>query len=166
MMTTHYSAIELGCPEALLGALRQIGRQMTARGASHCQTPVGAFLKHRDHARRRGIAWEFNLEDWWRLWDESGHWAERGRGNAYMMCRKGDEGPYAAGNVFIATGAVNASTSNHRRSNLPMGVRRDGRAYCARRRLDGKNKYLGSFRTPEEAHAAYLRAAPQSEAAA
>lgn len=47
--------------------------------------------------------------EWWTIWQMSGRWEERGRGHGYMMCRKGDVGPYALGNVVIATGDFNAA---------------------------------------------------------
>ncbi len=68
-----------------------------------------AFSAQKRNAGVRGIAWEFTLPEWWNFWIQSGRWNERGRGAGYMMCRKGDEGPYAIGNVFIATGRENSA---------------------------------------------------------
>ncbi|MCI0598731.1 MAG: HNH endonuclease [Beijerinckiaceae bacterium] len=39
------------------------------------------------------------------------------------------------------------------------GVRRHKRRWCAYIKVSGKQKHLGSFATPEEAHDAYCRAA-------
>lgn len=39
------------------------------------------------------------------------------------------------------------------------GVHKDGKGYGARIKIDGKKKYLGYFLTPEEANAAYVKAA-------
>lgn len=69
--------------------------------------PVRAFHSQRQNAATRGIGWELNLWQWWTIWQESGHWEERGRGAGYGMCRKNDTGPYSVGNVYIATGVEN-----------------------------------------------------------
>jgi len=75
-----------------------------------------------------------------------------------MMCRNNDTGPYAVGNVFIATGCENSSREHAKISGLPRGVAlRKGR-YVAHRCVKGRKLYLGSHPTPELAHAAYLAA--------
>lgn len=67
-----------------------------------------AFSKQRSQARRRGVAWEFKLSDWWGCWQRSGKWEQRGRTmGCYVMCRKGDRGPYRTDNVYIATVSKN-----------------------------------------------------------
>ena len=50
--------------------------------------------------KRRKIPFEITFEDWYKVWTDSGHWTERGRGG-YVMARKGDKGPYALGNIEI-----------------------------------------------------------------
>jgi DNA-binding CsgD family transcriptional regulator len=69
--------------------------------------PTRAFALQRRNAITRGIAWELNLWQWWGIWQHSGHWDERGRGAGYQMCRNGDTGAYAVGNVYIASGITN-----------------------------------------------------------
>lgn len=69
--------------------------------------PTYAFSQQRKSAGQRGIGWELNLWQWWKIWEHSGHWAERGRGHGYGMCRLNDVGPYAADNVYIGTGVEN-----------------------------------------------------------
>jgi hypothetical protein len=60
------------------------------------------------NAERRGITFLYTLEEWWREWDESGHWHQRGKGrNKYCMSRPRDQGPYAVGNVRIVTNEEN-----------------------------------------------------------
>lgn len=59
--------------------------------------------------------------------------------------------------------AINTQNNRKARSNSKsgfLGVIFDKRrgSYRAEITLDGKNKYLGRFSTPEEAHAAYLKA--------
>jgi hypothetical protein len=53
--------------------------------------------------QRLAIGWELNLWQWWSIWQRSGKWEQRGRGSRYGMCRFNDTGPYASGNVYIAT---------------------------------------------------------------
>lgn len=126
--------------------------------------PTRAFIEQRRNAGVRGIGWELTLHQWWSIWQQSGHWAQRGRGQGYCMCRKGDVGPYAIGNVFIATSRENSSTGKGKKSGLPMGVSKVVKgsyvAYIAHRCVGGKRKHLGSFKAPELAHAAYLAADP------
>lgn len=121
-----------------------------------------AFCQQRASAARRKVGWELTLWQWWSVWQESGHWRERGRGQGYVMCRKGDEGPYAVGNVFIATAIENSSVAKHKKSDLPTGVsaRASGR-FSAHRMIGGKTRRLGTFDTPSLAHAAYLMAGHQ-----
>jgi len=72
-------------------------------------TPKGKYLKQKSHAQQRGIPWEFTFESWWDVWEKSGKWEQRGResAEAYVMCRKGDTGPYSPENVRIETVAFN-----------------------------------------------------------
>lgn len=74
-------------------------------------SPMQRFIAQRRSAYRRGIEWAFVFKDWWDVWRESGHWAERGRGQGYCMARYGDSGPYAPGNVYICTVGQNFSDS-------------------------------------------------------
>lgn len=80
--------------------------------------PTRAYVLQRKSARARGIGWEFNLWQWWTVWHESGKWDQRGcRQGCYVMCRKGDVGPYAVGNVYIATCTQNMlDYLSHKRS--------------------------------------------------
>jgi hypothetical protein len=128
--------------------------------------PTGAFSRQKQNADNRGIAWELTLWQWWTVWQESGHWDQRGRGcRGYCMCRRGDAGPYALGNVFIQRATINSSEANNR--GLPMGVRKNKKRnnFEAIRRIDGKKMVLGRFETPEAAHAAYIAADPLQVAA-
>lgn len=122
--------------------------------------PTRAYASQRQNAAKRSIGWELNLWQWWSIWQQSGKWAQRGRGQGYMMCRKGDLGPYAIDNVFIATGCENSSNQARKKSGLPIGVRKNKRCagYTAFRQINGKHLRLGSHPTPELAHAAYLMA--------
>lgn len=69
-----------------------------------------AWASQKNNANHRNIGWELNLWQWWRIWDESGRWADRGRGaGKYVMARIGDEGPYSVGNVEIMPAMKNNS---------------------------------------------------------
>lgn len=66
------------------------------------KTPYYKFMHQRKEAvHQRNIEWNLTFEEWWNIWQNSGHWEERGS-LGYHMCRKGDEGPYSVDNVYIA----------------------------------------------------------------
>lgn len=121
--------------------------------------PYRAFWQQRRNATLlRGISWELTFDQWWSLWSESGHWPERGSGDGkYCMCRKGDIGPYAVGNVFIGSFSQNAADARKTKAGLPLGVRKTKYGgYEAARGSRGVRYYLGTFDTPDLAHSAYL----------
>lgn len=148
-----------GCSHAEYKALLAIGKDMQAQGICRERTPVGAYRAQKANAARRSIGWALTLWQWWTIWQESGRWEERGRGHGYMMCRKGDSGPYSADNVFIAPGHHNVSCQHARTNPLPIGVSesRPGK-FTAQITIGGKRSYLGVYPTPEQAHQAYLSA--------
>jgi RimJ/RimL family protein N-acetyltransferase len=82
-------------------------------------SPKGQYAKHKENAKRRGVPFHLTFEQWWTLWKP--HWERRGKGGL-VMCRKGDSGPYAVGNVYIESQSHNACTRNtlaaHRRWQL------------------------------------------------
>lgn len=120
------------------------------------------FAEQKRNAAERGVEWKFKgVWDWWIIWDESGKWAERGRGQGkYCMARHGDLGAYEAGNVFICLCVENNSNRKEKKSGLPVGVIKkvvkNYVAYIAHKMVDGKSYHVGSFKTPDQAHAAYL----------
>lgn len=125
-----------------------------------------AYIAQRRNAGVRKIEWHFNFWTWWTVWQASGHWEQRGRGQGYVMCRNGDVGPYSPANVHIATAVQNVVESSSRKKrdpSLPVGVKRtkSGR-YSAQRHLNGKKLRLGTHDTPDLAYAAYLRAANEN----
>lgn len=75
--------------------------------------PDGVAQKYRSHRRRairRGVGFEMTLPEWWEIWRNSGCWEKRGvHHGEYVMCRKGDIGPYAVGNVFVDLATENIS---------------------------------------------------------
>jgi hypothetical protein len=74
------------------------------------KTPQYYYNQQKQNAKRRGIAWEFDFEDWWKIWRDSGKWGERGcnRGQ-FVMARNGDSGSYRVGNVSIVEAGFNGS---------------------------------------------------------
>lgn len=151
----HQVLAKYGCDLSALKAIRK----------AYGRKPTYAFVRQKTHARARGIGWELTFWQWWSIWQESGRWEQRGRGQGYMMCRHGDTGPYAISNVYIAPGFVNSADAQINLGNkdpaLPPGVRptESGR-FEAKRMIGGKLLHLGTFDTPDLAYAAYLMAAP------
>jgi len=148
-----------GCTRADYEELLTIGRTLTALGVKRERQPIGAFVRQKVNARIRGIGWDLTLWQWWTIWKESGRWDERGRGHGYVMCRKGDVGPYSVDNVLIAPQHFNSSFQIRKKSGLPTGVSewRKGR-FVAKIGVNGKNIHLGIFPNADLAHAAYLKA--------
>ena len=127
-------------------------------GMSDYSTPLGKFMQQRRQAKQREVAWELTYEEWWAIWQESGKWEQRGRkAGCFAMCRKGDVGPYRAGNVFIGTHANNVRDANRGTQRL-LGRGRGWtlrNAGARRYQVVVGGKYVGLFATQEEAEAAY-----------
>jgi hypothetical protein len=159
-----------GCTYEQWLALVALGKEMRAAGKGKYQTPTAAYRNQKNNAGQRGIGFDLTLWQWWTIWQQSGHWDQRGRGQGYCMCRKGDVGPYAVDNVFIALAAENSregSMYKRKDPTLPIGVTRTASGkFHAKRHLHGKPLNLGVHATPELAYAAYLMAdQPQQRAA-
>lgn len=117
-----------------------------------------AYNQQRENAiYHRQIEWRLTFDQWRKIWDESGRWSERGRGaDKFCMCRIGDVGPYAIGNVFISTNGENVRDYQHPGKELPVGVRQQtSGSYYATKQLKGVQYHVGTFPTPELARAAY-----------
>ncbi|MGZ8892907.1 MAG: hypothetical protein ACXW1R_08270 [Halobacteriota archaeon] len=67
------------------------------------------FCVQKYNARRiRGIPFLLTFDKWWNIWQQSGHYSERGCGSGkYCMARFGDQGAYEVGNVKIITNGEN-----------------------------------------------------------
>lgn len=141
------------------------GQRMMKAGFSRDRTPCGAFASQKQNAKVRGIEWKLTLWQWWTIWQESGRWEDRGRGHSYMMCRKGDAGAYALGNVFIAPGHFNSTSGPHKKSGLPTGVSLRSGRFVAKICVDGELRHLGVFGTSAQAHDAYLTALAEASPA-
>jgi hypothetical protein len=72
-----------------------------------------AYTQHKSNAKRRGVFFLLTFEEWKEVWLASNKWELRGRGaSKYCMCRTGDVGAYAVGNVFIDRNVRNISDGN------------------------------------------------------
>jgi len=71
------------------------------------------FGVHARGAKARNIPFTLTFNEWWDIWQQSGHWEERGhKSGQYCMSRYGDLGPYAVGNVFIQLTSENSSQAH------------------------------------------------------
>lgn len=92
--------------------LAQYNDHVSEWGAStNPRSPLRRFIEQRRNANKRGIEWQFTFAEWWSIWQESGKWEQRGRGQGYCMARYGDSGPYSPANVYICTVGQNFSDS-------------------------------------------------------
>lgn len=74
-------------------------------------SPQLGYFQQKRNAAARGIGWDMSFPQWWKIWQDSGHWGHRGRGAySYCMSRKNDEGIYHPANVEITTNLFNASS--------------------------------------------------------
>lgn len=59
-------------------------------------------------ARQRGIEFKLTFDEWWHVWESSGHWEQRGTGiDQYCMVRNRGQGAFELGNVIIVTNRQN-----------------------------------------------------------
>lgn len=87
------------------------------------ETPQGKYSVQKRKAKQRKISWELSFEEWWRIWQESGYWEQRGDSvDKYCMSRRDDVGPYSIDNVYI-----NSFSDNTKESYERNGVDKDGR---------------------------------------
>lgn len=71
------------------------------------------YRKQKHHAKKRGIQFLLTFDEWYKIWNDSGHLPERGRSaGKYCMARFGDIGPYAIGNVEIILVRINGYVAN------------------------------------------------------
>lgn len=81
---------------------------------------------------RRSLDWQLSYDEWLKIWQDSGHLHERGKGiGCYNMCRVNDIGPYSVDNVFIGKHEDNANHNNHAKKNKAVIV--DGVYYPSKR---------------------------------
>ena len=72
-----------------------------------------AYASQKCAAKKRGIDFQLTFDEWYKVWSDSGHWHQRGRGSEkYCMARHQDTGPYSINNVSIITNHENLSYGN------------------------------------------------------
>jgi hypothetical protein len=75
------------------------------------QSARGRYIRHKVNAKRRGVEFLLTFEQWLKVWLDSGHWCDT-RNGGFHMCRHGDVGPYALGNVYIGSKGTNCAERN------------------------------------------------------
>jgi transposase len=158
-----------GCIYSSLETLLGVGVRLTSNKATK------AYVQHRKNSAFRDIEFSLTFPQWWAVWQKSGKWEERGRGNGYVMARKGDNGSYSVGNVYICTQSQNvkdgyiktpshirtakAKANPNRKSRLGHGRGWTYDKKCTLRPYQvmvGSTR-IGNFATEQEARAAYLQ---------
>jgi hypothetical protein len=91
-----------GCDYATAVRLNNGSKRLRSGGG-----PAERYYAQRHSAAWRGIEWALSFPEWMEIWEQSGHFHERGRGSGYVMARIGDCGPYAVGNVEVISGRQN-----------------------------------------------------------
>lgn len=61
-------------------------------------------------------------------------------------------------NLRICSRSENLANSNFSSGGMPRGVQRNGSGFMARLRCKNETHYLGTYKNPDDAHAAYLEA--------
>ena len=78
-------------------------------------SPFDKYGSQRKNAKARGIDWQLSFGDWWRIWQASGKWDQRGKSAmGFVMSRVDDLGPYSKDNVRIVTFSENSSQARIR----------------------------------------------------
>ena len=94
---------------ALISNRSKAAREWRKRHKKYRDSDRGKYTKARRNALDRGVEWLFDFDSWLKVWKDSGHYSERGRGpGQYQMARRGDCGPYAEWNVVIVRMESNA----------------------------------------------------------
>ena len=134
-----------------------------------------AYLQQKRDAGYRGIKWEFNLASWLKVWVDSGHLAERGKGSGkFVMSRPNDQGQYSPSTVKIITHNENSlECRNHADYAYARGTKRSwatskyigvswrtaDNAWFVCLRFNNKLYYLGQYKNEIDAAVAYNRQA-------
>lgn len=119
------------------------------------RSPRERFAHQRRGALRRDVPWELTFEQWWRIWSDSGLYRLRGTGRGlFVMARNGpDIGPYAVGNVRIASWESNLAEGPQKLGSGRGWTYRAG--YKKPFQVVVKHRYVGCFETEAEAVYAY-----------
>jgi hypothetical protein len=96
-------------------------RQRFLEQRRHARLLQQAYRTHRNNASARGIPFLLTYDEWFKIWINSGHLAERGRRrDQYCMARPNDVGPYTIDNVIIITNAENIAPYWPRYPSVPI----------------------------------------------
>lgn len=109
------------------------------------QLNISKFTCQRYTAGVRGVKWDLTFEEWWDIWEKSGHYAERGRSkDSYCMSRYGDTGPYSVSNVFIQKFGSNTIDAHKNKAKPTVSIARSNKIrpkitcpYCNKTGGDG-----------------------------
>jgi len=109
-----------------------------------------------------------SYDDWLTIWTVSGRLEQRGKGiGKYVMARRGDQGPYADGNVEIIPWSQNIRDAYLNGRVMQRDINRQARARGWTLVRRGKSasfqvtccgKYIGSYSSQMAAEAAYKNA--------
>jgi hypothetical protein len=69
------------------------------------------YHSHKSHAKHNSISFKLTFDEWWDIWQRSGHWNERGNqtGQFVMARRDADQG-FVMGNVIVLS---NSEIAHH-----------------------------------------------------
>jgi hypothetical protein len=82
--------------------------------------PLRSYNAHAAGAAKRGVEFLLTFPEWWDLWRN--YYDRRGnKANNLVMCRNGDSGPYAVGNVRIGTVTENGRDRIKEKKPRPEG---------------------------------------------
>lgn len=74
-------------------------------------SPRGKWTAHKSQAKSRGIGFDLTFDQWWKIWQDSGKWEQRGKAvGQFCMSRNHDTGAYTLGNVEIVQVIANLRT--------------------------------------------------------
>jgi hypothetical protein len=75
----------------------------------------GQFSRQKANAISRGVNWELSFDDWYRIWEDSGKYHERGRlTGQYALVRKNPDVSFNLNNIhIIRIGDVIKPLKNH-----------------------------------------------------
>ena len=75
---------------------------------------MSKYYDHKHNASKRNVDFLLTFDEWWKIWQDSGHWEDRGpHKGQYCMSRYGDIGPYSPTNVFIQLTSNNTSDAQN-----------------------------------------------------
>jgi hypothetical protein len=94
-----------------------------------------AYHQHKGNAKIRGVPFLLSFEEWQQIWERSGKWHLRGKGEGkYQMARFFDRGGYEVGNVRIILHETNCRLGH-------LGEKKSAE-HCAKLSAANKGKKL------------------------